>query len=113
MLWYYRQTGAIQSMPPWGGSFLHPEVQADLYPNWEKVADEFVPPIAEPAISPKSPAEQIQELNAEYTAYYNKLLQFYLAALVAGDVAVQNDIQVEIEFVKADYQVQLKTLGGE
>lgn len=113
MLWHNRQTGAVQSMPPWGGSFLHPNVQTDLYPNWEKVADDFIPPLPEPSVLPKSPEEQIRALNAEYTAYYNKLLQFYLAALVDGDVAVQDDIKVEVEAVKADYQLRLKALGGE
>lgn len=53
MLWYNRQTGVVQSMPPWGSSFLHPVLQAELYPNWEEVSDGFVPPVPE---SPKSEA---------------------------------------------------------
>lgn len=48
MLWYNRQTGVVQSMPPWGSSFLHPVLQAELYPNWEEVSDDFEPPVSKP-----------------------------------------------------------------
>lgn len=54
MLWYNRQTGVVQSMPPWGSSFMHPMLQVELYPNWEEVSDDFAPPVPENVQETKS-----------------------------------------------------------
>lgn len=43
MQWYNSTTNELSSTPPWGASYLHPDIQADIYSDWQQVSDDFVP----------------------------------------------------------------------
>ena len=43
-MWYNAKTGELQSNPPYDG-YLDPEKVAELYPGWQQVAVDFVPPL--------------------------------------------------------------------
>lgn len=53
-MWYNSKTNELQSMPPWGSGWIHPDIQAEQYGDWQQVDDGFVPP--QPAQEPVTPA---------------------------------------------------------
>ena len=46
MLWYNKETGALQSVCP-AGSYASASFMAENYPEWEQVENDFVPPVIE------------------------------------------------------------------
>lgn len=43
MMYYNRKTQDLGSTPPWGAAFLLESVKRARYPDWEEVADDFIP----------------------------------------------------------------------
>jgi hypothetical protein len=48
MLFYNSKTKELTTSPPWGNSWINPDIQADLYSDWIQVPDDFIPPAPVP-----------------------------------------------------------------
>lgn len=74
MLWYNKETGALQSVCP-AGSVASAAYMKENYPEWEQVEDSFVPPVVE---KEKTREEKLQEIEDTYSdileRYKNNLL---------------------------------------
>lgn len=78
MLWYNKETGALQSVCP-AGSVASAAYMKENYPEWEQVEDSFVPPVVE---KEQTKEEKLQEIETQYATllegYKNNLLTLTL-----------------------------------
>ncbi len=48
MLWYNKITNELTNGNPWGDGYFRSEKIEEFYPDWQQVADEFIPPVPVP-----------------------------------------------------------------
>lgn len=56
---------------------------------------------------------QLAELDSQYAAEKEELLQAYLVALASGDAEAQSDTQADLLALNTDYDAQYKAILGE
>ena len=92
-MWYNEKENILQSNPPYQG-WLHPEEVPILYPEWQKVGNDFVLPTI-----PPSKEELLNTLNESYQKIIENLSK-------AVGVATLKNNTTQIETLKKTYNEQ-------
>lgn len=106
MIWYNKKTNELSSAAPWGDHYYDPEIRAELFADWQQVADDFIPPTPEP-----TKAEKMAALDAEYQPQFAELAQFLGVATLDGNQAAITGIKDDYATLKAEYTEKMETLG--
>ena len=92
-MWYNTKTNQLQSNPPYRG-WLHQDEVPILYPEWQKVDDDFILPTI-----PPSKEEKLNALNVKYQETIENLSK-------AVGVATLKNNTTQIENLKKTYNEQ-------
>lgn len=94
-MWYNSKTNQLQSIPPWGSSWVHPDVQVETYPDWQQVDDNFVPPAPVP-----TKEQQLVAINSEYQQKINSILQAIIVAQSLGNSTTAAQTKLTATYVE-------------
>lgn len=100
-MWYNSNTNELQSMPPWGTGWIHLDIQAQQYADWQQVAEGFVPP--EPL---KTTEELLSELDAEYQPQFSSLSLAWATANMDGNTELAASIKADKDDLTTEYNTK-------
>lgn len=86
-MWHNKTTGELQSLPPWGNSWLHTDIIAQNYADWEQVSAEFIPARDIDAVQEAKIAELRRRASSILAATDYKALKYAEGLLTEQDYA--------------------------
>ena len=117
-MYYNNTTNELQNKPPWTMDFISPELQQKLYPNWEEVEDNFIPP-AKPGdtfvftngswILNKGLA--LQNLNYTYQPQFLELqTQIAINVSVTNNTIADTNLRSDLADLQAEFKSKRKVI---
>jgi len=107
MQWYNSRTKELQSNAPWGASYMAQEVIAELYSDWQQVADEFLP-----QASNLTTKEQLAALDTEYEGRFNELSTAWATASMGENNVAADEIKEEYRKLKEEYKTKREAISN-
>lgn len=105
--WYNSKTNQLQSMPPNGTTWIHPDLFAELYPDWYTVDADFRLPEKE-----KTKAEKITDLNSEYEEKYTAKLRQLSTAQALNKSTVVTAVQQQYAVLMAEHKTKKEAINN-
>lgn len=97
-MWYNSKTNELQSHPPNGNTWIHPDLFLELYPDWVQVNDTFVPPVKKPTKD-----QQLFQLDLQYQPQFKELAESLGIASLANNQSLIQELQQEYASLKSEY----------
>lgn len=105
MLWYNSKTNELQSNPPWRTGYLHPDIIAQNYSDWQQVSDDFKPSVPEP-----TKEQRLNAINIEYPNKINDILQAISIAQALGNPTTT--AQAKLTATYAEWKTKVTEIMG-
>jgi hypothetical protein len=104
MLWHNKSTNELQSTPPWGNSWIHPDLQNEFYSGWEQVTDDYIP---ETVVTMQ---QQIDALNGEYLPQFDALKSAIASASAIDDADLSDSLKTEYQTLWSEYNAKMEAI---
>ena len=105
--WYNPKTNQLQSNPPWGNSWVHPDIITEQYSDWQQVSANFRLPELE-----KSSGQRLTELDAEYQPLFSELSQALGLATLAENADLIAELKDDYTVLKTEYQYRREEINN-
>ena len=109
MLWYNTNSHTLQTNNP-AGSIVSDSYMRQFYPEWERVPDNFQPPVIE---EKPTKEEMLAELDADYKAQKGELLDQFAEDNLRGDKDAIKEDRTALADLNEWYDTEYKRIESE